>query len=415
MTQLISTKKVLLSFCIGWSLLFTHSIWANEWNRTGVLQFGVDAWYLNPSVKQDNFYGPFPQDYDLSHTMLAMPSSGTIWQYRPISPWYKFQGSISPSRSLVFSTKFRADQAIGFRLDELSVDYSVSEFLGARAGVVDYKLSWCSAYDVTSPWIYEPNAFCSMRYTTTIAGGAPGFQTYLNNKYGNYRLQTIGGVYFPSWANYDTQDFGNFSLDGSPQKTDRHLKYGISFNLLNVDTGSSARFSWIQTKQKAQSDLLTDGSQISNMTYAALNFNVTPRLSLKLSRTDFFGTIGLNDQFPAEYSWNGATQKTHFNNSTAEIRYSLNQRNTLALAYSLYQYGINNQNIPAPLYDSANIVDGKFFMLDRQQVSTSWRYDWDSGFFAIVQLSYTNLINGYNDGRYKANAVAAGLRLGFIY
>jgi hypothetical protein len=93
----------------------------------------------------------------------------------------------------------------------------------------------------------------------------------------------------------------------------------------------------------------------------------------------------------------------------------LNQRNTLALAYSLYQYGINNQNIPAPLYDSANIGDGKFFMLDRQQVSTSWRYDWDTGFFAIVQLSYTNLINGYNEGRYKANAVAAGLRLGFIY
>lgn len=408
-------KSALSTLLIGWILSISSTVSANGWNRSGVLQLGLDAWYLDPSVKQDNFYGPFPQDYDLSHTMLAMPSSRSMWNYRPVSPWYKFQGSISPSKSLVFSTKFRADQSIGLRLDELSVDYALSEFLGVRAGVVDYKLSWCSAYDVTSPWIFEPNSFCSARYTTTVTGGAPGFQTYLNNKYGNYRLQTIGGVYFPGLANYDTEDFGNFSLDGSPQKNDRHLKYGVSLNLLNVDTGTTARFSWIQTKQQAQSDLMTVGDQLSNMTYAALSFNLTPRLSVKLTRSDFFGSIMLADQFPAQYSWNGATQKTHFSNSTAEMRYTLNQRNTLAVAYSLYQYGINNFDIPPPLYDSYNISNGKFFMLDRQQISTSWRYDWDSGFFAIAQLSYTSLINGYNDGRYKSNAMAAGLRIGFIY
>jgi hypothetical protein len=408
-------KSVILSILVVWAFSFSTAVSANEWKRSGVLQFGLDAWHLDPSVKQDNFYGPFPQDYDLSHTMLAMPSSRTMWQYRPVSPWYKFQGSISPTRSLVFSTKFRADQSIGFRLDELSVDYSLSEFIGARAGVVDYKLSWCSAYDVASPWIFEPNSFCSMQYTTTVTGGAPGFQTYLNNKYGSYRLQTIGGLYFPGLANYDTEDFGNFSLDGSAQKNNKHLKYGLSLNLLNVDTGTTARFSWIQTKQQARSDLLSVGDQISNMTYAALNFNLTPRVSVKLTRSDFFGSIMLDDQFPAEFSWNGATQKTHFSNTTAEMRYSVNPRNTLAVAYSLYQYGINNFDIPSPLFDSYNISDGKFFMLDRQQISTSWRYDWDSGVFAIVQLSYTNLINGYNDGRYRSNAMAAGLRLGFVY
>lgn len=388
---------------------------ASEWSRSGTIQIGIDAWKLNPSVDQDYFYGPFPQDYDLSHTMLAMPSSRTMWNYRPVSPWYKFQGSISPSRSLVFSTKFRADQSIGFRLDELSADYAVSEFLGVRAGIVDYKLSWCSAYDVTSPWIFEPNSFCSLKYTTTVTGGAPGLQTYLNNKYGNYRLQTIGGIYFPGFANYETLDFGNFDLDGSRQKNEKHLKYGLSLNLLNVDTGTNFRFSWIQSKQYAQSESLSEGTQISNMTYLAIGFNLSQKLTLKLTRSDFFGTINITDQFPTDFSWSGAIQKTHFSNTTAEVRYNINQKNTVALAYSLYQYGINNYNIPPPLFESASITDGKFFMLDRQQVSVSWRHDWDSGFFAIAQLSFTNLINGYNDGRYRANAMAAGLRVGFVY
>jgi len=388
---------------------------SNTWTRSGTLQVGLDAWKLKPSVDRDYFYGPFPQDADLSHTVLALPSSRTAWHYRTVSPWYKFQGSISPYRSLVLSTKFRADQSIGFRLDELSADYAFSDFLGVRAGIVDYKLSWCSAYDVTSPWIFEPNAFCSLRFTSTVTGGAPGFQTYFNNKYGKYRVQTIGGVYIPGFANYEVREFGNFTLDGSPQRNDKHIKLGLSLNLLNVDSGTTIRLSWIQSRQQAQSERLSEGTQISNMTYAGLNFNVTSRLSLKLTRSDYFGSININDQFPFEYTWTGSTQKIHFSNSTAELRYSLNQRNTFAIAYSQYKYGINNFNIPPGLFQSYQITDGKFFALDRQQISASWRYDWDSGLFAIAQLSYTNVTNGYNDGRYKANALAAGLRVGFIY
>jgi hypothetical protein len=79
------------------------------------------------------------------------------------------------------------------------------------------------------------------------------------------------------------------------------------------------------------------------------------------------------------------------------------------------RYGIKKYDIPPVLFASYQISDGKFFALNRQQISTSWRYDWDSGLFAIAQLSYTNVINGYNDGRYKANAMAAGIRIGFIY
>jgi hypothetical protein len=300
-------------------------------------------------------------------------------------------------------------------MDEMSADYAISDFLGIRAGVVDYKLSWCSAYDVSSPWIYEPNAFCSMRYTTTVTGGAPGFQTYFNNKYGSYRVQTIGGVYLPNIANYETEDFGNFRLDGSPQHNNKHMKLGLSLNVLNVDTGTSARLSWIQSRQQAQSELLSEGKQISNMLYMGLDLNLMPRLSLKLTRNDFFGSININDQFSDEETWTGALQKTNFSNSTAEFRYTINQRNTLALAYSLYQYGITNHNTPANLMTSFQIGDGKFFALNRHQISSSWRYDWDSGLFSIVQLSYTNVVNGYNDGRYRANAIAAGLRIGFIY
>lgn len=410
-----STQCATLSLLTSLGLFFGSNIYANDWKQSGVLQFGLDAWYLKPSVKQDNFYGPSPKDADLSHTMLAMPSSGTAWHYRPVSPWYKFQGSISPTRSLVFSTKFRADQSIGLRLDELSADYSISEFLGIRAGVVDYKLSWCSAYDVSSPWIYEPNAFCSMRYTTTISGGAPGLQTYLNNQYGSYRLQTIAGVYMPTIANYDKNDFGNIVVDGSPQMTDKNLKYGISLNLLNIDNGTDIRFSWIQTKQRALSALLTEGRQVSNITYAAMSFNATPRVNIKISRSDYFGTLNIEDNFPPGISWTGVIGNIHFSNSTAELRYNANQKNTLALAYSLYQFRASNKNIPLAVTEMTTITDGKFFMLDRHQISGSWRYDWDSGVFAIAQLSYTNVINGYLDGRYKANALAAGLRVGYVY
>ena len=135
---------------------------SDEWNKSFTLQVGVDAWKLRSSVSEDTFNGPYLQDWDMSHTMLGLPSSQTTWDYNPVSPWYKFQGSVAPTRNLVFSTKFQANQTVGFKIDELSVDYAISEFLGFRTGIVDYKLSWCSAYDTQSPWIFEPNMFCGL-------------------------------------------------------------------------------------------------------------------------------------------------------------------------------------------------------------------------------------------------------------
>ena len=104
MKFIYATKIALLLSFLALSSTIAAQDSSNSWIRSGTLQFGIDAWKINPSVDRDYFYGPFPQDYDLSHTMLAMPSSDTKWHYRPTSPWYKFQGSISPNQSLVFST-----------------------------------------------------------------------------------------------------------------------------------------------------------------------------------------------------------------------------------------------------------------------------------------------------------------------
>lgn len=388
---------------------------STDWNKSMTFQFGVDAWHLRSSTQEDVFNGPQPQDWNMSHSMLGLPSSMTTWDYNPVSPWYKFQGSVSPLRNLVFSTKFQANQTLGFRIDELSADYALSEFLGFRAGIVDYKLSWCSAYDTQSPWIFEPNMFCGMKYTTSVTGGAPGAQTYFNNKYGDYRFQALAGVYLPNTLNYDTKDFGNYVLDGSPQKNDKNLKYGLSFNLLNVQSGTQLRLSWVHGDQHATSDLYSTGQQRSDMTYAGLEMNLAPRLNLRLSRTDYFGSIRTQDQFDPEYSWNGVLSNVHFSNSTVELRYLVNQSNMFALAYTLYQYNIDNQDLPVALVEGSGIWGDGYFALNRQQVSASWRHDWDSGLFSIAQVSYTDLINGYNGARYKANSLAAGLRVGFTF
>jgi hypothetical protein len=393
----------------------SQSLVQSDWNESYTLQFGVDIWNLRPSISEDVFYGPYPSQWNASHSMLGLPSSKTTWNYSPVSPWYKFQGTISPLNNLKFSTKFQANQASGLKIDEISVDYGISEFLGVRAGIVDYKMSWCSTYETTSPWIYEPNTFCGMRYTATVTGGAPGAQTYFNQKLGEYRFQALAGVYQPNAFNYDNEEFGNYLLDGSPQKNTKNLKYGLSFNLLNVNNGTQLRLSWIHADQQAVTDLLSLGYQNSEMFYAGLEFYLAPKLKMRLTRTDHIGGIRIQDQFIPKESWNGALSNVHFSNTTIDVRYLIDQRNTLALAHTLYQFNIDNKDLPRPLVETYGTYSDGYFMLKRQQTSVSWRHDLDNGLFSIIQLSYTDLVNGYDGGRYKANAMTVGLRVGVTF
>jgi outer membrane receptor for ferrienterochelin and colicin len=151
------------------------------------------------------------------------------------------------------------------------------------------------------------------------------------------------------------------------------------------------------------------------MTYAAFETNLSSKLNFRLSRSDYFGSITTEDEFDPSYSWNGVISNIHFSNTTAELRYLLNQRNMFALAYTIYQYNIDNKDLPAALIENSDVWGNGYFMLNRQQASASWRHDWDSGLFSIAQISYTSLINGYNGGRYKADSLAAGLRVGFTF
>ena len=255
--------------------------------------------------------------------------------------------------------------------------------------------------------------FCGMKYTGSITSGAPGAQAYFNNKVGDYRFQALGGIYLPGILNYDTQDFGNLLVDGSPQKNTQNNKYGVSFNLLNTYTGTQFRLSWIQSNQIAETQLNARGHQIANIFYAGADFKLSPNWNLKLTRTDQFGFTSSGETLPDGVRVDLPGTNIHFSNTSAEIRYLAGHSDTLALAYTLYQYTMD-LDYPLSSPDLSNGINGSgFFKLSRHSVAGSWRHDWDSGFFTVLQASYTYVNHGYAGARHPVNAFALGLRLGF--
>lgn len=131
------------------------------------------------------------------HSNLLLPNSHTQWPYQEFSGYGRLTGSLQLGSGVEASVKVRADQTVGFRVDEAFAKKNISPFLGIRAGVVDYKTSWCRTYESDTVWIREVEVICNTPQFRDVTGGAPGAQIVINNILGNYLIQSQAGIYRP--------------------------------------------------------------------------------------------------------------------------------------------------------------------------------------------------------------------------
>ena len=375
---------------------------------------GLDTWRLNSSVKQD------PAPWNAQNTNLLLPNAATKWNYADTSPYVVISGNQYIQRDTFFSLKAKADQAKGLRVDEAMVQHNISPSFGIRAGVVNYKTSWCRTYDLDSPWVQENDPFCAFHNTSDASNGAPGVQMYVNSNLGPYQIQGIAGVYRPLFRNFNTDEFSNAPIR---PYVDQNSKKGMSLGVLHTESATEFRLGFLNALQSARA---VDASaneayrvnQTYNMVFAGLSFYVTPKTNVRV-QTLRHDMTSSNWSLPGS-SWpnyRGGLEVVR-RSDVIEVNYQLRPQDVLAVAVSKYHFDIStiDSNYPAVGYVR---YDNNFIFLNTAW-SASWRHDWAHGVFTAVQWTYNKLeLNDhrslYSPEDRTASGHGLGLRLGYQF
>lgn len=365
-------------------------------------QIGVDAWqFLNERPNS-----------------LLMMATNTQWHYRPVSPWGTFDGRIALNPKATLALKARANQEMGSHVDELSAGWAVSPSLGFKAGVLDYKTSWCRTYDVDSPWVRETDPFCNVVNVSGPTGGAPGIQIYTNMQAGPYRVQAIAGAYSPLLFDYDTKEFSNLTYPRS--RVDKNNKQGFSINMLNVDTATEFRLGLLSTQQEqaVYGNFNSDDFRVIqkyHITFAGVSFQVTPRLNARVQTLQHVMS-NRNVSEPGS-AYPNTIRGNQFNRESyvVELNYQHDARNMFAFAAStlLMDNALIETNHPYSGYTSYP----EFYDYKQQSISVAWRRDWSDGLFTALQLTRSTMSDSSSYYRYTRSMSASGLgmRIGYRF
>lgn len=365
-------------------------------------QVGVDAWQFS-SEKPEK---------------LLMMATNTQWQYRPVSPWGTFDGRLMLSSQATVSLKARANQEMGSHVDELSADWALSPSAGVKAGVLDYKTSWCRTYDIDSPWVRENDPFCTVVSTSGPGGGAPGLQAYVNLPIGNYRVQSIAGVYNPLAFNYNTTEFSN--LGYALSHVTKNQKQGVSINALNLDTATEFRVGVLQAQQalsayESWKMPVFQVEQNYGLVFAGASFYATPQLNVRMQTLRH---LMVNKEISNPAVSGPHTRRGYNVNRTShvmELNYQASAEDMFGLALSKYQYNVASTETNYPF--AGYTVSPDSYVYAQKSVSLAWRHHWPQGVFTVLQLTRSQLALNDKDAHIDraASANGLGLRLGYQF
>lgn len=375
---------------------------------------GTDFWRLHASQQKDT-----QPSYVEENSNLLLPNSYTKWNYNDASAWSRVVVTQRLTNDITLSGKVRVDQTLGVRVDEAQIEKHISPSLGLRAGVVDYKTSWCRAYEADNAWIQEIEAICNTPQFRDVTGGAPGVQIFTNLTWNyHYKLQSQIGLYKPLFLNYAPKEFGN--LIPSPNyQVQKNEKLGVNFNLINLHTGLEARLSYIHANQIAyqpESKLLGTEKMLSDLLYLGVNTPITERTNFRITHLQ-------------------QHQKATCRSETADIGTACNlnsdiQKKSTSMEFAyrwesshLFSIGLNRTNFslqeiyftphldvyqqPSPNYKKVT------------QASAAWRKDWQNNLFTVVQFiksaHKSSAPTTTGSLPYQAQGNALGVRLGYSY
>ena len=393
----------------AWLLLAGVSIAHAEGLKiNSTFEGGVDAWAITPRkpglppVGTDFREGNSLADYDSLH----LPDSDTKWNYRSVAPWMRFSSTVRLNTNFEANFKMRADQLLGAHVDVANIDWAPSPYMGLRAGVVNFNTNWCRTYDVDSPWIAEPDAFCRSNIPMRINNAAPGLQAYSNITFGDYQLQNIVGVYRPMLFSYETKEFGfNYLALRENFKRESNRKISAAMNLLNLQTGTQLRLGVMRSEQAGiySPRLIPNDRARRNLIdnyYLGFDTYLGPTLRFRYSNAQFFSN-DYYDDLPV------LKQKHRFQN--LELIYDWKASDMLAL-------GLSRIDQTASVNDTAfGVFIDDYWLVKTTSQFISWRHQWGKGIHSIIQWTHAAQTNGYFGNRRSGSGDAVGLRLGYQY
>lgn len=368
-------------------------------------QLGVDTWRLNASVEQD------PAPWNAQNTNLLLPNAATKWTYADTSPYVAVIGNHYIQNNTFVSLKAKADQTKGLRVDEAMLQHDISPSFGVRAGVVNYKTSWCRTYEPDNGWIREVETICLTKSLRDVTGGAPGAQVFTNNTWGNYLVQNQIGIYRPLAFNYAPREFGNYTPSPNFQ-VDRNHKLGFNINVLHLDKAFEARFSYIRANQRAtlpEEDIRGTSPQTSNLWYLGVAAPITNKLNVRLTQFMQDQSIECWSQLDAA-PWCNTRVAQQKSATSLELSYRLTSVDLLSTGMSQTKFDTDRRFYTAQRTFTAQ--DFPFYIQTRQ-FSAAWRHDWSNGMFGIAQVLWARQKNGFDDMDFSSHGNALGLRIGY--
>jgi hypothetical protein len=366
------------------------------------VQVGMDAWHVNHSA-----------DLEVERNIMFLADSNTRWKYREVAPWLTLQSRLDFNTNNHLVLYGRASQSTGAVVDQLYLDHALSPSLGLRAGVADYRATWCREYDLDNPWVRETDPYCSDRVVRTTLSSAPALQVYLNRDVGNFEVQGIVGLYRPRAFGYAPREFGNLILQDSETVT-KNNKNGLSVNVINKTHATEWRFSWIGSDQSLSNSgffQLKDPQfypptqinyhQKSDTYFAGVSWQVSPRWRSRL--THMSSSLKAHCELLNLAAGEPCQNRFQKTSTVLEWAYQFKASEIVSLALSTY-----------PI-EWVGHYKGR-----HQSAAVAWRRDWGQGWFSTAQLIRANnrirnvdpaVMRPYPNGSHTA--WAAGLRVGY--
>ena len=373
-------------------------------------QLGVDHWHLRPSVAQDTL-----PNYLEENANLLLANSHTKLKYQDTSAWGRLIGAQQLTNTLSISTKIRADQTVGLRLDEAQIQKDISPALMVRAGVVDYKTSWCRSYEPNNGWIQEIEAICHTPQFRDVTGGAPGLQILTRQTWGErYALQSQLGLYRPLYLHYAPKEFGNLVPSPNFQVKSNH-KTGLNFSVIDLYSGAEIRLTYIQSQQAAylpEPQLAGQYKLGSDTLYVGFGLPLNDNLHVRFTHLQLWQTGVCKSPVAVIGSACNLNLRSDKSSTALEVAYRWRGAHLLSAGLGHTRFD-TQQDFFTPAWDVYSVALP--LTIDTKQSAVAWRTDWGQGIFTVVQFIRSQQVSGYRGNDYPSHGHAVGMRLGYLY
>jgi hypothetical protein len=375
-----------------------------------LVMVGVDAWSLHPSVETDSM----PEQGVWDNTWLMLPNAATEHTFRPVAPWLRWQAEAAWDSNFNANLKFRADQNFGAVFDELALTWQPTLALGVRVGVLDYKTTWCRTYDVDSPWMREPDAFCTFTQIKDGVAGAPGVQVISQQRFHQHVLSAVVGVYDPMVLGYEQNEFSNFFTSPTMQVT-HNQKAGVSLSWLNSVNANEVRLSWLHSDQVAKDPVVVGSvDQTADLLYLGATQHWGRRVQMRYVFTRFLADRRFSLKANTRRGALDVLAVPEQRDSHAlEWLYRWDEQDQLALGASTFTMRASDTFRS----NGQTIERDPFFRLNHRGVYVGWRRDVSKDMFVAAQVMQVRQTHRYFDSRpqSRSHGQAWGLRWGYRY